>query len=250
MLSPLGFCLHAEFRPPTGWCCTREYYLDQTFSYTKRDSEIKERSILPILHLIQRLLFKLKKNFLEQRLNLSFIPPRLTSSPHVPVCLIFLHLFTKIIAMKDKYFSKTKMVCRPLWLTATLKARNFPPNLFVAPENCHMVKPAILESLHWCIVVQHLQDQSFCKQTLNEEVSTESQSRLKWQTSTSTHAWFNANRFPVPGCHQCLWEQAGIIDTAHRLMWLATVARKITHHQHIREIHQHTGWKRLCLHSG
>lgn len=134
MLSPLEFCLHAEFRPPTGWCCTREYYLDQTFSYTKRDSEIKERSILPILHLIPRLLFKLKKKFLEQRLNLSFIPPRLTSSPHVPVCLIFLHLFTKIIAMKDKYFSKTKMVCRPLWLTATLKARNFPPKTFCGPR--------------------------------------------------------------------------------------------------------------------
>lgn len=31
MLSPLGFCLHAEFRPPTGWCCTRENdLLDQT----------------------------------------------------------------------------------------------------------------------------------------------------------------------------------------------------------------------------
>lgn len=161
-----------------------------------------------------------------------------------------------MIALQDKYSSKIKIASGPLQLIAVLKAKIFTPKAFCDSRKLSYARNwqnwnPFFEVL-WCNIchINGWQEQSFFKQTLNEEENTKSQSHMKWQTLTSAHSWFNANTFPVSGCHQFLWEQAGIIDTAYKITCLATAARKITHHQHIREIHQHTGSQTCCLHSG
>lgn len=156
--------------------------------------------------------------------------------------------------MQDKYFSKIKMVCGPLWLIAALKAKNFPPKAFCGSRKLlygktrrtgipslmyHGVTPAISMGGK----TNHFSSRHSMKKRAPRVRVTWSDRLQHAPDLMQTCSLFLA---VINVCGNRL-----VLQTQHiKPRWLATVTRKITHHQHIREIHQHTGWKALCSHSG